>query len=252
VERVVRAGTARVTKQCGHGSRGAVTAVCGGPDVELDFGNLFAGEASLECARGRLTSLGGEFGRRLGNSFTVASLTRYAGAHMGRVLQGTHDWYHGAARRRRRAAERPRRRARDVRERRRRKSSRILGHWGNPGNQEALVGHCKYGTVVKTDLSSKRTANIADWLAMTATNGADANAFANGEKCCVNAGGRDAGSLGVNRGAFGFERSDFAIAEILVFDYARLRRPQRRLRCHAAHGRRSVRCRAAGFFPSRL
>ncbi|KAJ1451425.1 hypothetical protein M885DRAFT_13394 [Pelagophyceae sp. CCMP2097] len=172
VERVVRAGTARVTRHCGHGASGALTAVCGGPDVELDFGNLFSGNSE---------------------TFTVASLTRYAGAHMGRVLQGTQDWYHG--------------------------------HWGNPGRSEALVGHCKYGSVVKTDLSSKRTANIADWLAMTATNGADATAFANGERCCVRAGGRDAGSLGINRGAFGFERSDFAVAEVLVFDYARNRRP---------------------------
>ena len=119
------------------------------------------------------------FGAVIQSSFTVCSVTRYTGGAKGRILQGDRvDWLHGHIR-------------------------------GNAG-----VG---YYQGWKTSSQGNVSPNT-DWVVMCGTNAGSQLKLVNG----VSVGGTSTGGTGrvslfVNAGTYGNEKSDFAIAELVVW-----------------------------------
>merc|ERR1712087_118128 len=111
--------------------------------------------------------------------FTICSVTRYTGESKGRILQGKgKNWLHG--------------------------------HWhGNAG-----VAHYESW---KTSTSNK-IHPVTDWLVMCGTNAGSQLKLANGVDVGTENGGAGGVSLKVNDGNWPEEKSNFAIAEVVVWD----------------------------------
>jgi len=118
------------------------------------------------------------FGPVIKSEFTVCSVTRYTGGRKQRILNGGGaNWLHG--------------------------------HWrGNAG----VAYYEGWKTAVKDNVSPD-----TDWVVMCGSNAGSELKLANGVDVGIATGGIGGVSLFVNAGRFPSEKSDFAIAEVVVW-----------------------------------
>jgi len=136
-------------------------------------------------ATGEVVALGGttsskiDFGPVIKAKFTICSVTRYTGWPMGRILQGKEkNWLHGH-------------------------------HMGNTG--VAFYAGWKTQDV-------KNVNPVTDWVVMCGTNAASQLKLVNGVDVGTATGGDGDVTLQVNQGMMAPQTSNFAIAEVVVWD----------------------------------
>ena len=117
------------------------------------------------------------FGPVIKSEFTVCSVTRYTGGAKKRILQGSTNWMHGH-------------------------------YYGQAG-----VAYY-YGW--KTSTTGTVSPNT-DWVVMCGTNAGSQLKLVNGVDVGTATGGPGDLSLFINAGLWGNEKSDFAIAEVVVW-----------------------------------
>jgi hypothetical protein len=124
------------------------------------------------------------FGAIIASTFTVCSVTRYTGGTKGRILQGGGgNWLHG--------------------------------HYFHNGWGYAMSGVAYYG-----DYITKWQNNVSpdtDWVVMCGSNAGSQLKLVNGVDVGPGGGSTGGVSLFVNAGDNGHEKSDFAIAEVVVW-----------------------------------
>ena len=117
------------------------------------------------------------FGAVIKSEFTVCSVTRYTGGTKGRILQGSTNWLHG--------------------------------------HENGWAGDAYYEGW-KTASQNKVSPNT-DWLVMCGSNAGSQLKLVNGVDVGTAAGGTGGVSLFVNAGPGFAHKSDFAIAELVVW-----------------------------------
>mmetsp|Transcript_27236 Transcript_27236/g.62083 ORF Transcript_27236/g.62083 Transcript_27236/m.62083 type:complete len:1765 (-) Transcript_27236:163-5457(-) len=164
--------------------------IFGGIGATLSGTGLSEVTESWHGANKEVTALKGttsdsiNFGDVLRNQFTICSVTRYTGGAFGRILNGEGaDWLHG--------------------------------HHGWSNGGKAGVAHYQ-GWKTKSDGTNVNP--ITDWVVMCGTNAGSQLKLVNGVSKGTADDGQGGVSLWVNgRGNYG-ESSDFAIAEVMVWD----------------------------------
>ena len=120
-----------------------------------------------------------DFGAVIQSEFTVCSVTRYTGGAKERILNGDANWVHG--------------------------------HWGGRAGVAYYEGW-------KTSSHPGSVSPDTDWVVMCGTNAGSQLKLVNGADVGTSAGGTGDQFLFVNGGRYGStERSDFAIAEVVVW-----------------------------------
>ena len=120
------------------------------------------------------------FGPVIKEKFTICSVTRYTGGTFGRILQGKEkNWMHGS-------------------------------HRGDS------VGVAYYG-IWRTERAI-HVDPVTNWVVMCGTNAASQLELVNGIDVATAAGGNGGVTLQVNQGLYPKEKSNFAIAEVLVWN----------------------------------
>ena len=159
-------------------ARGSNHAILSGP-------GLFELRKKGHGAFGEVVALQGttsskiDFGRVIKDKFSICSVTRYTGGTMGRILQGKEKkWLHG-------------------------------DYYGKRG--------VAYYNGWKTS-DAKNSKVATNWVVMCGTNGGSQLKLANGFDVGTKTGGSGGVTLQVNQGAHAGEKSDFAIAEVVVWD----------------------------------
>merc|ERR1712127_1101555 len=141
------------------------------------------GATSGVLALSGTTSSAIAFGAVIKSEFTVCSVTRYTGGAKERILQGSSNWLHG--------------------------------HWGF-AHYPGMAGVAHYDgwkTAVQNNVSPD-----TDWVVMCGSNAGSQLKLVNGVDLGTGAaGGAGDQSLFVNAGAVPNDKSDFAIAELVVW-----------------------------------
>ena len=137
-----------------------------------------------------------DFGPVIPNAFTVCSVTRYTGGTNGRILQGSKNWLHGH-------------------------------HGGDAG--VAYYGGWKTS-------SGGNVSPNTNWVVMCGTNAGSQLKLANGVNVGTSNGGVGDLSLWVNGGEVSSQKSDFAIAEVVVWPRGLTDQEMRRVSQHLISG----------------
>jgi hypothetical protein len=184
-----RKGTANLKAMEWPNEKGGPAAKIGGAGAELVM------EIGIHHRNYSLAFLKGtsdthvDFGHIIKDNFTICSVTRYAGEHQGRILASNGEdgrsWLHG----------------------------HDGGHAGVAYYENGDLTQEPY----RLDANSSLKKN-SDWVVLCGTNGGSKLMYFNGKGVPVSGGGVGNVSLAINRGKKSKDNSDFAVAEVLVWD----------------------------------